>query len=670
MKKLFQQVFKHESAVSVFLIFLVTWITHGSRIATLGYYYDDWCLLWTGVSRGAESIIPFFSADRPYMGVVYSLVYRLLGNSIANWQWYALLWRFLGALAFYWILRCVWPQNKYWMTIITVLFVVYPGFLSQPDANTKQNHLFGFASALFSIALMLQALKSRTTVEKIVFSSLSILLTANYLFIYEYMIGFEGTRLLLLGYALFQDGIREPRILAKNIFKRWWPYVVVTAGFLYWRFFIFTSTRKATDAGQLAENYLSNLSHMSIRLVIETAKDILDTTILAWFVNFYRLITDAEYADLGAAVLMTGCVLIVVWLYSRWWGRNTEHDTPRPQDLIWLGVIITFFAVFPVVLSDRGLELNDTYKSYGLHPISGVVLFVGGILLCFRHEFRRGALVILLFLSIVTQGLNTSYWAQLWNVEREAWWQLSWRAPDIQNDTLVMLSLPEGYQLRQDYEIWGPVNLIYRPEPAPNPMIQAEILDTNTSYDIFRHRVRESEFRDIQVHRDFNNLLLISQPTVNSCLHVLDGSLPIYSEHESLLVKQVGAYSHIDRIEANAEAHVPPETIFGKEPALHWCYYYQKASLARQRGDWEGISKLYDEVTKEHLSPYDQSEWFPFFEGLVNTGRQTDARQVYKRAFKSHEQLRLPICKSLEKDPDYPADFHYDYPSIHAILCE
>jgi len=53
------------------------------------------------------------------------------------------------------------------------------------------------------------------------------------------------------------------------------------------------------------------------------------------------------------------------------------------------------------------------------------------------------------------------------------WWQMTWRAPDIKADTLVMASISGGYNPQQDYEIWGPLNLIYNPNPAKVPAIQA-----------------------------------------------------------------------------------------------------------------------------------------------------------------------------------------------------
>src|SRR5919106_3486109 len=168
MKSSIQKLLNNESFVAILLIFLTTAITYGVSIPRLGYYHDDWFLLWSGQARSAESIIPLFAIDRPFMGVVYSFVYRLLGDTIVNWHLYALLWRFIGGLAFFWILRLLWPNHKRLTTLMTILFIFYPGFLSIPNANTKQNHLFGFASALLSSAMMLQALKTKGQAGKIV----------------------------------------------------------------------------------------------------------------------------------------------------------------------------------------------------------------------------------------------------------------------------------------------------------------------------------------------------------------------------------------------------------------------------------------------------------------------------------------------------------------------
>ena len=96
MKQSIQSLFKNETFVAALLILVTTVITYGVSIPKLGYYHDDWFVLWSGQMRGAESIIPLFSSDRPFMGVIYSFIYRLLGDSVANWHLYALLWRLSG----------------------------------------------------------------------------------------------------------------------------------------------------------------------------------------------------------------------------------------------------------------------------------------------------------------------------------------------------------------------------------------------------------------------------------------------------------------------------------------------------------------------------------------------------------------------------------------------
>jgi hypothetical protein len=675
MKQNFQKIFKNETFLALFLIFITTVVTYGSSIPKLGYYHDDWYLLWSGVSRGAQSIIPLFSIDRPFMGVIYSLDYRLLGDSYLNWHLYALLWRFIGGAAFFWILRLIWPESKYITTLMAVLFVIYPGFLSQPNANTKQNHLYGFGTALLSIALMLQALKSNSKKWKLTFGFLSFILTVNYLFIYEYMIGLEGMRLVLLGYTLFQQGFKEVRSLVKEIFKKWWPYPLAMAGFLYWRLFIFEGARRTTDAGRLAGDYIGNLRSMSIRLIVETAKDFLDTSIFAWFVKPYQLFADALYSNLAWAVLtaaiVIGLVLIYSFLFKKWWrADNAEEKTSAlVKDFILLGAFIVACAVFPVVLSGREVDLSDAYKSYGLHPIGGVVMFIAGIMLMFRPNFRKLILIALIGISVSAQVLNADYWQQLWEYQRQTWWQLTWRAPDLKDDTAVMAYLPDGYLMQQDYEMWGPLNLIYRPGPAEAPAIQARVLNSDTAYDVLRKNIQDSFDRDVKLHVDYNNLLLISFPTTASCIHVIDGVLPVYSESESLLTQQIGTYSRIDRIIPSGVSPTPPPQIFGLEPDHGWCYYYQKASLARQTGNWEEIVKLYDQASALHLDPVDTSEFFPFIEAFVNLGKYKEAKALYVRGIKDRVRLRLPLCKSLGKDLNYPPRYHYDYKTISELIC-
>jgi hypothetical protein len=137
-----------------------------------------------------------------------------------------------------------------------------------------------------------------------------------------------------------------------------------------------------------------------------------------------------------------------------------------------------------------------------------------------------------------------------------------------------------------------------------------------------------------------------------------------------LLIRRVGAYSMIKRISPEGKPPVPPTAIFGAEPAHGWCFYYQKASLARQMGDWNEIGRLYDKTVAKNLEAGDKSEVFPFLEGLVNSGRYDDARKLFENEIKGRDILSYYFCEALAKDPRYPPEFNYNYSRLHQILCE
>jgi hypothetical protein len=287
-----------------------------------------------------------------------------------------------------------------------------------------------------------------------------------------------------------------------------------------------------------------------------------------------------------------------------------------------------------------------------------------------QSRFRLWLLLGLVALGCSTHILNAASWAHTWEIHRNAWWQLTWRAPDLQDNTLVMLYLPEGHRLQQDYEAWGPLNMIYRAGPAEAPLIQSEVLNADTAYDVLQLVERENRVREISVLQDYNNLLLLSIPSQYSCLHAIDGQMPHYSEYETLLVKQVGEYSHIERILPDGTAPTPPDNIFGAEPEHGWCYYYQTAALARQRGDWAEVVRIGDQAIAAGLEPLDKSEWLVFIEAYVNLGRYQEAQAIYLKDIKGRRELRLPLCNNLAENPGYPPEFGYDYEKIFELLCD
>ena len=133
-------------ALPVALIIVVGALAFLPFAGRLGFYRDDWYMLWSAITRGADSIIELFSIDRPFMGYTYDLTYRLLGNSPLPWQLYSYVLKTLSALAVYGIVRLIWPEQRRAATGAALLYLVYPGFLGQPNAATKTNQLLSLTA--------------------------------------------------------------------------------------------------------------------------------------------------------------------------------------------------------------------------------------------------------------------------------------------------------------------------------------------------------------------------------------------------------------------------------------------------------------------------------------------------------------------------------------------
>jgi hypothetical protein len=84
--------------------------------------------------------------------------------------------------------------------------------------------------------------------------------------------------------------------------------------------------------------------------------------------------------------------------------------------------------------------------------------------------------------------------------------------------------------------------------------------------------------------------------------------------------------------------------LFGKEPAHEWCYYYTKAELARQVGDWETVVELGNQARAQGFVPGDALEWLPFIEGYVVTGEYQSARDLSILAYQDDSRPRKGLC--------------------------
>jgi hypothetical protein len=172
------------------------------------------------------------------------------------------------------------------------------------------------------------------------------------------------------------------------------------------------------------------------------------------------------------------------------------------------------------------------------------------------------------------------------------------------------------------------------------------VINPDTVIELATQAVSQRDFRGISFPRDFSHAVIASMDVEGGCVHVYDSKQLEISNLNTPINNLAAAYSNIDQIITNGNSPTPPSDVFGKEPAHTWCYYYQKASLARQQHDWAEVARLGDEAIAKNYNAYDPLEWVPFMEGYINVGREVDALQILTRIPYGYD--RTSMCTSLK----------------------
>jgi len=354
--------------------------------------------------------------------------------------------------------------------------------------------------------------------------------------------------------------------------------------------------------------------------------------------------------------------------------RSEDPETQPPpkrtgQQMVWIGLLSGLCALLPIHLGNRQVVF-DSFSRFTLTASPGAALVFAGIWSLLRSTRLRIWLpAAMVGIAVMVHTANTLGYAENWKVVKDFWWQVSWRAPQIMPGTNLIASYADQ-GIAEDYFVWGPANLIYYPRlefqsPTRLPL-SAATLDGRNLQAVLAGRKQDRMRRSIFSEADFANTLVLSMPTESACVHILDGRSPELSTQDRPEIFVVAPFSRLERIQAEGAPHNPPETIFGSEPSHGWCYYYQKASLARQEGDWQEVARLGDEAQEQGLRPNDRVEWMPFVEAYAYTGQAEKVSQLAP-ILMDDLYLRYQTCHLFEQDGRKETA---DYPDGQQLLIE
>jgi hypothetical protein len=317
---------------------------------------------------------------------------------------------------------------------------------------------------------------------------------------------------------------------------------------------------------------------------------------------------------------------------------------------ILLGRLPSFAAGLP-------LTLQSSYDRFMVSMMLGGSLFVAGLVELFirNPRLKTFAFALLIALGIGQQFFNANIFRRDWAKQQEIYWQLAWRIPAMKPNTALLTDqLPIDYET--DLSFTAPINWIYAPNykrssPAdkrsnlPYALFYTEKRLGGVSLPSLQSNVQISlPIRRVNFQGSTSQALTIYMPQ-NGCLRVLDparGDEITYGRQSHFLVDAI-PLSNLSNIlvDADQTAHLP----FLSEPAHTWCYYFAKAELARQHGNWKQVIELIDQAKALGYGPEDPFEWLTYIEAQALTGKIEVAEKISNQAFKQDNGIRKGLCE-------------------------
>jgi hypothetical protein len=683
-----------------FAVFLLLILAFGLLIPWLGFYFDDWPVILIAQLQGANGFWEFYQYDRPFSAWTYILTTPLLGVSSLPWHILTLLMRWSAVLGMAWCLGNLWPErtrrNAWSLASMVLLFAIYPAFDQQPIAVAYNQHWISYALYFFSLGAMIQSVRRPRWFWLL--TLLSLASATLHLLTMEYFFGLELLRPMVLWMLLKWEG--EPvepggdrrkaigiwansRLLGRKageedsarstspqstrlvrVLLFWIPYLLLAIAYGFWRLFLLELPIEDPNRPEL----LYNIAHEPLAVLLQVLQFALRDLVNILFGAWYRAIDPLQINLSDRFVvfswLLAAFVSVIMGFYLRHIdGTKLEERAvsqplstePPSRELLWFGLAALLLGLLPVWMTGR-YSLHGLYGGrFALAGLFGAsILWIGMIE---ELSDRRGASLILVSVLV---GLSVAFHLQRANEFRWYWqdqvrfyWQLSWRAPHLEPGTAV-LSDGEFLQYVGRYSTSAALNLLY-PQPAGQEDFAYWFLEVTPGYLTQNEQTPqghelETGFRSFTFSSSTAHSIVISyQPDTGRCMWLLspqDADNPELTE----LTRDAVELSDLTLILPEpVSSGFPPEAIFGREPAHGWCYYYQKAELARQLGEWEQASRLGDEAQDLGYEPNHALEWLPFIEAYAHTGRWEKALEWTRQVLRIDRKFAPKVCNLWER---------------------
>lgn len=641
------------------LLFLLIF---GVFLPDTGFFWDDWVQLLSKHLYGPPAYFQYFY-ERPLSGWTHIVFGSLLGDSSLRWQIFTLSLRWACVCTAWWLFQLIWPHYKRQAALAAVIFAVYPGFTQQAISVAYHQHWLQYLFFLLSLAFMVLSQYKKRYIHLFLIAA-ALIFQGLQLSITEFFVGVEFLRPLILWVVLthLSDENKTTLSLWQRTTKTllsWMPYLALLAVYSVWRLFFMPLPDGHQNTPTLFNHLLSQPFDALLNLAYNALIDASNSLIVVWgkvfdlqLANFHQPMVFFSWGI--SLIIAVGLGIFLTRLHP------DPHEVSQMQSphhsLEWiviglLGVVVSNAPLWATENNILWAMDEDIYHSsrFTLAAMLWASLLMVGLISWMMERWKAKVFFVAALVGLVAgfqvRNANDYRWLSL--DQSRFYWQLSWRAPFIKQGT-ALISEEILFPYQGTFATAGAINLLYPQQKNPDqvaywayalkPRFDNDEVDINSVS--FNTKVRLFTFKG----QTPDSLFFSYGTSKSNCLWILRPDDADFSDLSALTKKWLPV-SSLKRIEQTApDNSLPSVELFGAEPEHGWCYFYEKADLARQYSDWQSAAGLADEALRKGYSPTQSGsnsifEWQPFIEAYAHVGRWKDAADL--------------MIKNLEFDPKY-----------------
>lgn len=629
-------------------LLLICLLSYGLIAGKLGFFLDDWYIIWTYRTFGAAKFVEFFEGDRPLFSMVYRIFIPIIKDNPLVWQYFAIFTKWLSAIALWQLLRLIMPEKRWLTYSVAALFAVYPGFkFHYFSVMYGQNYAI---LTIYFLSYIFMILGIRKSKYRFLFIGLGLVFQFIGIAPMELYYGLELVRPVILFFMLPGEVTNIKSKLWKT-FTIWLPYLLLFLGFTLFRvIFSHLYSYQVSFFDQLIQNPLYVIKDLIYRVLL----GLFDSCVYVWVELLYFFTRIRGFYQIAFLLLLIFGSFLVAWFFIGKADPSKTDPNHKKHALILLGVGVfsVLAGMIPVIIG--GLKVSLAFHTTRfLLPLSiGASLATVALIdMVFQNTKAKTVIVALLVaLSVGANYTNGLEYKKAWDDQKEFFAQMTWRAPQIEPGTMLISPVLPFDLYFSGTSLTAPLNMIYAPDlrdnPIPYQMILAATPQMNTMPELLPNQDINRSSRVFTFIGNTSDAIAVYSPE-KGCIKLLSPDIDpraFQDDQYAELWSSIIPLSDLNRIDTTASSAEMPARYFGEISTDNWCYYYQQAANAEQREAWTEIISIYQNAEIEGHGPEDNSEWLPLIKAHIYNGNIGAALKLSEELEIDNEFTHWGLC--------------------------